>query len=138
MKGLVDPENISQNADYDQHLPSASPPIPPSVNDENRKRPHIEHRNSLIAERYDEHESDSMHRDFDLTHENDNRTELSPILNEHIRKRRKDSICDNALPHKHLRLRTPESNVSVLVAHVRACYHTRNSLSQLAFLGILA
>ncbi|KAG5672870.1 hypothetical protein PVAND_002958 [Polypedilum vanderplanki] len=117
VKGLVDPENISQNAsDYDHHLPSsASPPIPPSAeNDIDRKRPHLEHRNSLIAERFEsEHESDSMHRDYDLTNENDNnRTELSPNLNDHIRKRRKDSICDNTLPHKRLHLRTPESNAS--------------------------
>jgi hypothetical protein len=130
VKGLVDPENISQNADYDQHLPSsASPPIPPSENDIDRKRPHIEHRNSLIAERFDEHESDSMHRDFDLANENDNRTELSPILNEHIRKRRKDSICDNPLPHKRLHLRTPESNVSYHTPKCVACAHCLASLS---------
>jgi hypothetical protein len=153
VKGLVDPENISQNADYDQHLPSsASPPIPPSDNDIiDRKRPHIEHRNSLITDRFDEHESDSMHRDYDLANENDNRTELSPILNEHIRKRRKDSICDNPLPQKRLLLRTPESIVSVHLIYrslLLACgmsltISNLSSLSlslspQFGFLGILA
>lgn len=118
MKGLVDPENISHNADYDQHL-SASPPIPPSENDTleygSRRRAHIEPRYS-ITEKFEDHESNSVHRDYESTNDIDPRTELSPILNDQIRKRRKDSICDNPLlPHKRLTRVPSESHVSVII-----------------------
>lgn len=131
MKGLVDPENISHNAsDYEQNLSSASPTIPPSDNEIEfgnnlRKRLHNHHhlhhidRRASLTDKFDENESDSVHRD-DLDAASDRvtvRAELSPILSggDQSRKRRKDSSCDNLLPLPQKRLhRIPsESHVSI-------------------------
>jgi len=114
VKGLVDPENIGHNSEYDQHLTSASPPS------ENNISRHLESRflnRQLIAERYDnENESDSMHKDYDSINDIENRAELSPNFDDHIRKRRKDSNCDNnSLPQKRLHRTPSESHVSYFV-----------------------
>lgn len=127
MKGLVDTENISHNAsDYDQHLSSASPTIPPSDNEtiefgnNIRRRLHNHHhhlieRRSSMIDKFEENESDLMHRDdLDVSDRIANRAELSPILSggDQSRKRRKDSICDNPLPQKRLHRFPSESHVS--------------------------
>lgn len=114
MKGLVDPENIGHNSEYDQHLTSASPPS------ENNIRHLMEprfHNRQIINDRYDENESDSMNKDFDSINDIENRAELSPNFDDHqIRKRRKDSSCDNnSLPHKR---HQSESRVSLLTCLV--------------------
>lgn len=126
MKGLVDTENISHNAsDYDQHLSSASPTIPPSDNETIefgntiRRRLHNHHhhlieRRSSMIDKFEENESDLMHRDdLDVSDRITSRAELSPILSgsDQSRKRRKDSICDNSL-QKRQRERE-ESHVSI-------------------------
>jgi hypothetical protein len=135
VKGLVDPENISHNAsDYDQHLSSASPTIPPSDSEiefgniMRRKFPNPNHhhhhhhhleRRASITEKFDENESDSaVHRDdFDVSDRVSIRPErLSPILSggDQSRKRRKDSICDTPLPQSKRR-NLSDSQVSTLV-----------------------
>jgi hypothetical protein len=137
VKGLVDPENISHNADYDQHLSSASPPIPPSENEtvefESRKRRHLEHNRHIIAtDKYEDNESDTVHRDFDSMNDIDNRTDLSPPLNDLSRKRRKDSNCDSPLLPQPNRLSRghSESRVSIkYIVHILK----KNSLSLYIF-----
>jgi hypothetical protein len=130
VKGLVDPENISHNAsDYDQHLSSASPTIPPSDSEiefgniMRRKFPNPNHhhhhhhleRRASITEKFDENESDTaVHRDdFDVSI----RPELSPILSggDQSRKRRKDSICDTPLPQSKRR-NLSDSQVSTILS----------------------
>ncbi|XP_070490707.1 broad-complex core protein isoforms 1/2/3/4/5 isoform X2 [Chironomus tepperi] len=111
VKGLVDPENIGHNSEYDQHLTSASPPS------ENNISRHLESRflnRQLIAERYDnENESDSMNKDYDSINDIENRAELSPNFDDLIRKRRKGSNCDdNSLPQKRLHRTPSESHAS--------------------------
>lgn len=139
MKGLVDTENISHNAsDYDQHLSSASPTIPPSDNEtiefgsdreSIRRRLHNHHNHHLIERRSSmtdkfekfENESDMLlnRDDLEATERVAVRSELSPILSsrdgDQSRKRRKDSICDNPLlPQKRLHRIPSESHVSHL------------------------
>lgn len=137
MKGLVDPENISHNAsDYEQNLSSASPTIPPSDNEIEfgnnlRKRLHNHHhlhhidRRPSIIEKFEENESDSVHRD-DMDGASDRvaiRAELSPILSggDQSRKRRKDSSCDNllSLPQKRLHRIPSESHVSIMKVNLQ-------------------
>ena len=58
-----------------------------------------------------------MNKDYESINDIENRAELSPSFDDHIRKRRKDSSnCDNnSLPQKRLHRTPSESHVSFLI-----------------------